>query len=649
MKLILFFPLIVLSAFGPIRRTGEMVEDFKTQTVVPASPRSGKISLYNNQGEFSQVDSVGNNKRIYQPQENLVRNFDVEQGLAGYVFDSPGITTGNIQLNIVTPLYGLKSITFTPDQTGDALETIPFTITSGMYGQKCMGQFVVGPTDGKLTASIVDGDNDVLIDSVIASSTIPQTIPLVFDCPLLTATANDKNLKIRIFQTSTVANPADFDSFYLGRFLINQIFVSDHPQWYYYTANADINGDFPFPAPTASTNDKTLFTYGAGVLTALKQSKIDFNISALGGFSNNTGGQVVITCTIGGVSRILLNTNQTVNASANAVPIIEGAISVVLNNGDICAFTITRQGIPISNQYINITATPLPSLASLIKSPDLPAGFYGAKTWAATAGCTWTKGAGMGDFPAIAACGPAVTQQGLAIADAASNGQQPQIRFNKMLKGIYTFTLTGDFNSTSAGGGVYQISNGTYSSLSTGRNANSANTIDVPSIVLKVIIPVDLGDTTFKVQANAQAGSVSINAANNASSFSIAASYEPDLSSPYSQSMIAALDPQVINSSGKSYKYETCTILNPAGTATLGSPDCNNWISNVSRTSLGRVTANLLPNIFSLDPTCVGSTHISWTFGMDSRPTKTQILMGVQNSSQAPGDGIIYLSCGGFQ
>jgi len=271
MKMILFLLCFINYAYsactpGPVPCETAGVENFKVQTVDPtftASP--GEKGLFNTNSQFKTKDQFGNIQRLVQDQNNLLSlgNGDVEEGLTGFA----GIGT----LNTTTPLQGLKSLNLDTTALNDFAETALVTIPPILMGQLCMAKVAIRGGDTNLQLQVVNGAGTVVgFKQMIVNPDAPSQF-ITFNCPtqaLITATPALGQLKIKVVQSTATNSPiATLDNFYLGQFESNQMVVSEGSQGYYYNANVDINGLFSFPAPTASTNDKTLFTYSGTTLT----------------------------------------------------------------------------------------------------------------------------------------------------------------------------------------------------------------------------------------------------------------------------------------------------------------------------------------------------------------------------------------------
>ena len=598
------FLFLILNAFsqpGPVQINEAGISNYQIQGSEPTTtPITGKQYLYNSNSVIKTKDSIGRFKRVNDDPENFVPNFDLEEGILPFVF-----TAGTTVLNTVNPLQGLRSIDFNPTLQNDFVETPLITIPPILMNGTCMIRVNIRGSDANTKLSVINGAGTEIGFkqlAVFADST-PQFI--TFNCPtqaLITATPQLGQLKIKLVQsTATNAALATLDSFYLGRFESNTMTVQEQPQWYYYTAATDINGNFTFPAPTASTNDKTLFNYGAGILTALKPAKLTIEFSAWSGANAISVSSITeVNCTISGVARMVSQQHDFTSATSRLGGNVSGTI--LLNVGDTCLISINRGGLAFNVHAVNITATPLPQLATIVNTNTPRAGFLAKKTY--TAGCTWTRtSATLGPFPANAACAAGAIMEGLTIADAVNNGQLPALTLSKLPKARIQVLAYGRLNGASGSDTYYAVAlNGVAVTGNTHQGGPTAQ-VGQPVRVWEFNNSSELTNAKLELWAfDTVAGGVNI--FNGTAALTLVVYAFPDISDPYSiPELYAALPPQVINSSGKIWRSESCKINN-AGTATLSSASCNTWVGSVNRTGAGLVTVNFIASIFSIAPEC---------------------------------------------
>jgi hypothetical protein len=577
MRLILFFIPFILFA-GSDRRLQQEIMDFDSRTSAPPNPRSGKTTLFNKDGIFSSVDASGTTSRISYNPDNLLsnKNWDVEQGLTSdYTY-----TAGTITPNTITPLKGKESLDFDAVVQNDFVDTAAVLIPIGLFGQTCMAQFTMRLGDANLSAQVLNADNDIVGQMTLAQNVESLVITIPFTCPKSTATPNQRTLRIRVLQNSaTNAALATLDDFYIGVLNTNKIGVQGASQWYYYTVNADINGNFPFPAPTASTNDGTLFTYAGTTLTVRKPINISINLSASAASGVSDLGATPI-CIISGVSRNF--TNSLNMGTAASVPT---TTNVTLNAGDTCVLVFFRNVQPIQRYVVNITATPIPQIASVVSSKP--------------------------------------NNMSARITSAAVITTQSSTEFlnNCILNsaGDFTCNFKTPYNTIPA------------CHIQTENNSATAKEFNIYAITTSAVSYRMFSDTN------------------------VLTSFDHNLKCDtqgfdYNPSVFAILPPQVQNSSQKNWRTESCYILN-SGVASLGSTSCNTFIQSVSRTGLGLVTVNFIPNIFQLPPSCSAyplNVNATMTI-LTSVATNAAIsYLTMKADSGVMQDANLYLTCSGF-
>jgi len=634
---------------GPIQTTEQGISNYQILPTTPTTtPITGKQYLYNANDVLSTKDSLNNVQRVNKNYDNYVPNFDMEQGLTPYVFT--GVTA---TLNTTTQLEGLKSINFDAVALNDFIETPLITIPRILMGQTCMVRINIRGGDANLKLSLINGAGTEIAFkqlAVFADST-PQF--LTFNCAnqaAVTGTPALGQLKIKVTQsTATNSALATLDSFYLGRFESNTMTVSEFPQWYYYTANADINGNFTFPAPTAS-NGGGLFAYAGTTLTVLKPIKLDINARASGQSGGTSSySYATINCTISGVLR-MVNYQGAGGTSVGSSPSVNG--NIILSAGDTCGIIFDRGVNPNTAYSVNITATPLPQLATIVNTNTPRAGWLGQRTWAA-ATCQWNRSSVTpGTMGAIASCATGVINSGLVVPDAVTDGQLPKVTLSKLPKGKITVKAYGVYGGNTTTSSIiwsFDLAlNGTLipNSRNSGFTGSSA-AINTPVGIWTFNNPSDLINANIEIFGSSSNGSsITINGT-SAYPWNIVVSYEPDLSDPYSiPELYAALPPQVINSSGKIWRTESCYITNN-GTAAMASSSCNTWVQSVSRPGLGYVRVNFIPNIFSSPPDCSATTTGGVWTRMELTPTTAFATIAAQDQN-AYYDRPIWAFCQGF-
>ena len=647
MKILFLFPFL-LFAQSAIRIQDEGISNYQIQNNVPTvTPATGSKYLYDQNSVLMRKDSTGDIERVRALEtENIISNPDLEQGLTPYFISSGGMT-----LNETTPLEGKRSIDFDATVTDDFVETQLYTIPIGLMGQNCMARVLVKGGDANLQAQVVNGNNQIVVFKQLETFADATSQYLTFRCPTqadISTTPQFGQFKIKIVQTTATDSPlVTLDKFYLGEFASNSMVVQGQPQWYYYTANADINGNFNFPASTDSTNDKTLFTYSGTNLTALKSIKIDIGTYAQSSAGATVDIYGVTTCIISGVSRAISTSHVGTSSAGITVQQLNFG-TILLNAGDTCAISITRFNRAINSYQINITATPLPQLATVVANPNLPAGFYARRIWNNCTGWQRTSVNNWADYPANAACSP-ISTEGFAINDAVSNGQLAQLTLSSIKKGYYKAKF-GYLYAPATTACNFRFFSPSVTILPTTYYNGGANGTASPMMQAILYFPNDLGQTVISAQgtgSNASAncwllGHVSL------SPLEFTLEYLPDLSSPYNQSIIAALEPQVTNSSGKRWRTESCYITNN-GTAAMASESCNTWVQSVGRTGVGQITINFINGIWAFPPNCTGTTTNCWQVNNSTIPTTTSTIFSTATNAGAGFDCPLTINCQGFQ
>jgi hypothetical protein len=607
-KIILTYLLLITQAFpqaGSVQTTEAGITNYQVQSVEPTTtPVAGKKYLYNKNSQYKTKDSAGRYSRAFFNQDNLLQrnnNSDAEEGLtADFTY-----TAATTILNTTTPLAGLNSLDFNPTNNGEFLDTAFITLPRGLYGQTCMAQFTYIGGDSNLSGYVYNRDNEIVGQIALSAVTNSTTITIPFTCPTqanVTADPDKADVKIRIAQsTATNAAVATVDDFYIGVLNTNKIGVQGASQWYYYTANADINGNFPFPAPTDSINDKTLFTYAGTTLTVLKPSKIDISINATASLAVGVDISAQLNCTISGVSRVVNNVAFKVGNQSSS-----GYTSPLLvSGGDSCVISINRVSGTYASYGVNITATPIPQIATVLDTGVPPAGFLGKVVYS-DAGCIWSRtSTTMGAFAALPACATNITREGFAVADTVTPGQLPSVTISTLPKARIKVAATGLFYKGNAQSGTcsYNLAlNGVVVAQPSGLNITSANQIGDATKYFEFSNPSLLNNAKLEIYAASDVGGGVCNLlAANAITYktTIIVSSEPDLSTPYAlNQQIAVLPAQVTNSSEKRWRVESCVISGG------GASSCTTWLTSSSRTALGVFQANITSGIFSSTPFC---------------------------------------------
>lgn len=645
MKILFLFPFL-LFAQSAIRIQDEGISNYQIQNNVPTvTPATGSKYLYDQNSVLMRKDSAGDIERVRGlDTNNIIGNPDIEQGLTPYFISSGGMT-----LNETTPLEGKRSLDFDATVTDDFVETQLYTIPIGLMGQNCMARVLVKGGDANLQAQVVNGNNQIIVFKQLETFADATSQYLTFRCPTqaeVTTTPQFGQFKIKIVQTTATDSPlVTLDKFYLGEFASNTMTVSEAPQWYYFTGG-DIAGNFTFPAPTASSGSG-LFSYGASVLTALKSIKLNINASFIGG---NIAAYTVsgnISCTISGVLRNLSSYNTAVAATTVSLSNPNTA-EIILSTGDTCTININRTNVATTSHTVNITATPLTALATVVANPNLPAGFYARRIWNNCTGWQRTSVNNWADYPANAACSP-ISTEGFAINDAVSNGQLAQLTLSSIKKGYYKAKF-GYLYAPATTACNFRFFSPSVTILPTTYYNGGANGTASPMMQAILYFPNDLGQTVISAQgtgSNASAncwllGHVSL------SPLEFTLEYLPDLSSPYNQSIIAALEPQVTNSSGKRWRTESCYITNN-GTAAMASESCNTWVQSVGRTGVGQITINFINGIWAFPPNCTGTTTNCWQVNNSTIPTTTSTIFSTATNAGAGFDCPLTINCQGFQ
>ena len=367
MRLVIFLFLIIISKGfpqcgpGTIPCESEGISSYmKLATPPTTTPDINSDFIYNSNGVLSSKDSLGNNRRVGFNQDNLIDNFDIELGLLNYIF-----TAGRLVLNTATPLLGLKSLSFDSTSINDFVETIPYLVKPGLYGSNCMAQILMGPTDGNLTMSIIDGDGDVVGTRVIPSSTNTQTQTIAFSCPGSTTTINDRTLKIKVFQTSAAnASLVNLDSFWLGGLRTNQMVVSGQVEEYRASNIAS-----PLAAPGniifQTVLKNTLSQCGSwsgigGLFTATGNCEIHLSCN----YRGDIGGASYIYITHNGVA---ISTEIFTGDSGREVGAPATAHLNVAPGDTLACYKGTGAAVTAGNvASLTMTATPLPQLATIV-------------------------------------------------------------------------------------------------------------------------------------------------------------------------------------------------------------------------------------------------------------------------------------------
>jgi len=631
---------------GPIQTQEAGISNYQIQATTPTTtPVVGKQYLYNANNILSTKDSAGTVTRVNKETENILANPDFEQVLDSYTF-----TAGRAVINTLTPLFDKRSVDLDTTAINDNISTVPYLIPKGLQGQNCMAKLTYSGGDANLTMRVMNADGIVVGQKVLAVAANSTPAFIVFNCPPGTATVNQRTLRIDVIQNSaTNAALATLDSFYLGRFESNTMTVQEQPQWYYFTANTTISGDFAFPAPTASSNNGALFSYAGTNLTALKPLIITIDAFATGNIGTGANVDGRITCIKDGVSRVINGFSYGITNQAIGGPTINGTLN--LSVGDTCKINFFNT-VGFISHTVNITATPLPQLATIVNTNTPRAGFLGKKRYFNT-NCQWVRSnAVMGPFGVDPDCTANAVMEGKAIPDAVSNGQLPAITLSTLPKGKIKVTLMGYFYNTQAVSTIYSVDlalNGTILNLPELSWVGQTVALAVPVRVYEFTNASDLTNAKIEIFGSGSSNAeVSIQA--YSVPFTILVEYMPDLSDPYSiPELYAALPPQVINSSGKIWRTEGCLVIN-SGTASLGSTSCNTWINSVSRTAAGRVTINFLPNIWAVAPQCTGNYADNGGLNL---AIHTATISSVQtrlstNTTDVPTDQSFNFSCGGL-
>lgn len=549
MKILLFlFPFLLYAQSGAERAQYEQIERFGTITGVPttANPTAGNYDLFNANSVFVKRDSTGAIDRIRGKQyENLVSNFDIEQGLTPYVY-TVGTTSLAIPSNIPVnekPIEGLSSLLFDATAQNDFIETPLITIPPILMGQVCMIKVSIRGGDANLQLQVVNGAGTIVGFKQLAvfADTTPQFI--TFNCPTqaaITGTPALGQLKIRIIQSTAVnAALATLDSFYLGEFESNTMTVQEQPQQYLWNGG-DFTGNFAFPAATKVVNDKTLFTYAGTTLTVLKSSILNFYVHQ----GNYSGGgsvsdRITLNCIISGVSTNINGIPEAIsNAGSNQV--FYGIGNSILSTGDTCTINSTRT-LAVTNSTVNITATPLPQLAFVTSSTP--------------------------------------NELSARITNTAVVSSENDTSF---LNGNCTLNSAGDFTCPF---GLY-LEKVPACSIQIEDNTNTAKEWNVYAISTTSVSYRLFSDTN-----------VLTSYAHN-----LKCSKQGDY---YSQSLMAILPAQLQTTNQLKNIVGSAEILNPAGTATIGTPNLSaGFLNTISRTALGIVRNTFNPLYFQGEYAC---------------------------------------------
>jgi len=646
-KILFLFPFL-LFAQSAIRIQDEGISNYQIQNNVPTvTPATGSKYLYDQNSVLMRKDSAGDIERVRAlDTNNVIGNPDVEQGLTLYTSPS-GMT-----LNEATPLEGKRSIDFDATMTDDFVETQLYTIPIGLMGQNCMVRVLVKGGDANLQVQVVNGNNQIIVFKQLETFADATYQYLTFRCPTqaeINTTPQLGQFKIKIVQTTaTDAALVTLDKFYLGEFASNTLNVQGQTEEFRATGGAIGTGSNLYwntVRENTILNTGSLVNTSANGLTFTAKQSVILNITA----SNYQSGSAV------DVELILNGVLQMRQSQPWGQSNVSGELH--LNVGDIVRIH-TNMGVGAATESsVLITATPLPALATVVANPNFPAGFYAGRKWNG-GNCSWSWTAianSPTNAPAVAACGPlAKPPEGFATVDAVTDGQIPKLTISKLDPGYYEVCLTGslwDYSNDSSTTS-FRISNGT---LNTTFGTPSTASVESSGMTNCGYLknPTLLTNTIFTVQASGVGGNQTsaIVLTNNGREFEISFKYLPDLSSPYNQSIIAALEPQIHNSSGKRRNEERCYITN-GGVALLASPSCDSWIQSVNRTSAGIVSGVFIPNVFnSSSPDCnltpfnsnrsIGMNALSLT-GFTTTTTVSN------NATPIGSDDNFYISCGGF-
>jgi len=597
MKLIIFlFSYLAIAQSLPIRVQEEGISNYQINANNPGStPLAGYKYLYDQNSVLMRKDNSGNVERVRGlDTNNVIGNPDVEQGLTPYFISSGGMT-----LNETTPLEGKRSIDSDATATDDFVETQLYPIPIGLMGQNCMARVLVKGGDANLQVQVLNGAGTVIGFKQLGVFLDSSSQYIAFTCPTqaeVTTTPQLGQFKIKIVQTTaTDAALVTLDKFYLGEFASNSLSVMEQ-QWYFYSANSDISGNFTFPTPVDSFNDKSIFTYTGSTLTVLKPIQINFQITAFwaGGNSNNASISSTLNCTTKNGTRDYFN-NPTVQSQAtpdNMIMAIFPHANLILDAGDTCTIVINRAANTIARYAINIIANTKPEIATVVSSSrNNPIGFWASKEW--TQGGTVTNNSTTYADLAGNFTGTAILD-GKAVAD----DQTSQITLSEMPHGHYLIFPSGGFGNASPlvnspGCQLRGLLNGTTPIYGSGSTLNiSSGTAGVIAGIstMEFYNPSDLTNANIKFQARrVNATSCVLGTFTTDTPFRIVIYYFPDDTKSYTTEILAALPPQITSPNGRNNILGATRIANN-GTASIVTTNLNaGFLASVNRTALGIV------------------------------------------------------------
>lgn len=140
-------------------------------------------------------------------------NANAEDGLTGWT-----ASAGTFALETADPLEGDQSFLWTPAAQNDTLDGPVLDVDKDIFlGRSCQVQIEYIGGDENLTLQVIDADNDIIGYQVLQVHTISAPESAFFICPNSAATANDKDLRLRILNEGASASAIiKFDKSYVG-------------------------------------------------------------------------------------------------------------------------------------------------------------------------------------------------------------------------------------------------------------------------------------------------------------------------------------------------------------------------------------------------------------------------------------------------
>lgn len=149
---------------------------------------------------------------------NTLENDGFEDGVTAGITATVGTVT---EAAGSAALEGEKSLVFTPVAQNNFWEYDLDAIGPALYGNGCEARiFYVGGTGDTMTASVIDGNDNVLGSILLPAHQVASFESIFFYCPFkddVLVDADLGNLKLRVENTSaSISAPATFDRMHLG-------------------------------------------------------------------------------------------------------------------------------------------------------------------------------------------------------------------------------------------------------------------------------------------------------------------------------------------------------------------------------------------------------------------------------------------------